>query len=77
MDSPDLDDDVKVLQRMEELLRQYRPQLELPPLSVSGGDDSGPVSPRVTPRKEGDGPAKTRIPAPTFFQPQPPAEPLP
>ena len=77
MDSPDLDDDMKVLQRMEQLLRQYRPQLELPPLGPTGGDDSGPVSPRVTPRKGGDGPAKTRIPAPTFFQPRPPSEPLP
>ncbi|XP_043237138.1 GAS2-like protein pickled eggs [Amphibalanus amphitrite] len=77
MDTPDLDDDAKVLQRMEELLRQYRPQLELPPLGAGASEDGGPVSPRVTPRKEGDGPAKTRIPAPTFFQPRSPTEPLP
>ncbi|XP_037078562.1 GAS2-like protein 1 [Pollicipes pollicipes] len=73
MDAPDLDDDDKVLQRMEELLRQYRPHLE----PAAAEAEMAPLSPRVTPRKESQGAAKTRIPAPTFFQPRVASEQLP
>ena len=79
MDDPELDDDAKVLQKMEELVRQYKPflaqrQREVDGLSPPPGASSSvspppPPAPRVTPRKEsGAGVGKSRIPAPTFFQ---------
>ncbi|KAF0300552.1 hypothetical protein FJT64_026952 [Amphibalanus amphitrite] len=74
MDDPELDDDAKVLQKMEELVRQYKPflaqrQREVEGLSPPAPSVTPPAPARVTPRKEsGAGTAKSRIPAPTFFQ---------
>lgn len=63
--SVDLEDDDKVLQKMEQLVQQYRPYLTQRRLEVESTPTSSPAA-RVTPRKESGG--KSRIPAPTFFQ---------